>query len=149
DAGGEVVYAGPLGPFEDAQASATSGFLFGRKRVTVPEKRRVITGRCVQLRGATGNNLRSLDVKFPLGLLCVVTGPSGSGKSTLIEETLFPALASKIKGEPATALPYDELSIEGDLADVLFLDQSPLARSARSNPATYIGVFDEIRKTFA
>jgi len=149
ESGGQLLYAGPLAPFADVSGSVTSDFLFGRKRVTVPQKRRPLTKRAVQLRGARGNNLQSIDVSFPLGVLCVITGPSGSGKSTMVEETLFPGLAQKIKGEPATAFVHDELRIEGELSDVVFLDQSPLARSARSNPATYLGAFDEIRKTFA
>jgi len=149
EAGGQVLYAGPLAPFADAQGSATSDFLFARKRLTVPQKRRSITGRAVNLRGARGNNLKSIDVSFPLGVLCVVTGPSGSGKSTLVEETLFPALAHQITGEPREAFPHDGVSKGGDLTAVVFLDQSPLARSARSNPVTYLRAFDEIRKTFA
>ncbi len=149
EAGGQVLYSGPFAPFADAQGSATSDFLFGRKRVTVPQKRRSISGLAIHLRGARGNNLKSIDVSFPLGVLCVVTGPSGSGKSTLIEETLFPALVHQIKGEPVTAFAHDGVCIDGDLSDVVFLDQSPLARSARSNPATYLRAFDEIRKTFA
>jgi excinuclease ABC subunit A len=149
EAGGNVVYSGPLAAFEQAQGSATSDFLFGRKKVAVPQKRRPITSRAVHLRGARGNNLKSIDVSFPLGVLCVVTGPSGSGKSTLVEETLFPALAHEVSGQPATAFPYDEVRKVGDLADVVFLEQMPLVRSARSNPVTYLGTFDEIRKTFA
>jgi excinuclease ABC subunit A len=149
EAGGEVLYAGPLAPFADVQGSVTSDFLFRRKSATVPQKRRSITGRSVHLRGARGNNLKSIDVSFPLGVLCVVTGPSGAGKSTLVEETLFPALAQRIKGEAAMALLHDDLQADGDLSDVVFLDQSPLARLARSNPVTYLGAFDEIRKTFA
>lgn len=149
EAGGNVLYAGPLAGFAKAEGSATSDFLFGRKKATVPQKRRPVTGRTIQVRGARGNNLKSIDVSFPLGVLCVVTGPSGSGKSTLVEETLFPALAHQISGEPATAFPHDGLHKVGDLADVVFLDQSPLLRSARSNPVTYLGAFDEIRKTFA
>jgi len=149
EAGGQVLYSGPLTPFADAQGSATSDFLFGRKRVTAPQKRRSITNRAVHLRGARGNNLKAIDVSFPLGVLCVVTGPSGAGKSTLVEETLFPALAHQLTGEPATAFPHDGVSTVGDLSGVVFLDHSPLLRSARSNPVTYLKAFDEIRKTFA
>src|SRR5262249_46352673 len=139
----------PLAPFADVQGSVTSDFLFGRKSATVPQKRRSITGRSVHLRGARGNNLKSIDVSFPLGVLCAVTGPSGAGKSTLVEETLFPALAQRIRGEAEMALLHDDLRVVGDLSEVVFLDQSPLARLARSNPVTYLGAFDEIRKTFA
>ncbi len=149
EAGGQVLYSGPLAPFADTQGSATSDFVFGRKRVTPPQKRRSITSRAVHLRGARGNNLKSIDVSFPLGVLCVVTGPSGSGKSTLVEETLFPTLSHQLTGEPMTALPHDGVSKAGDFSDVVLLDQSPLLRSARSNPVTYLKAFDEIRKTFA
>ncbi len=149
EAGGNVLYAGPVAPFADAEGSATSDFLCGRKKPAVPPKRRPVTTRSIQLLGARGNNLKSIDVTFPLGVLCVVTGPSGSGKSTLVEETLFPALARQIKGESAMALPYDRLASGGELADVVYLEQTPLVRSARSNPVTYLGAFDEIRKTFA
>jgi excinuclease ABC subunit A len=149
EAGGNVVYAGPPAEFAAAQGSATSAFLSGRKTTTVPAKRRPKSARSIQVRGASGNNLKCIDVSFPLGVLCVVTGPSGSGKSTLVEETLYPALAHHISGAPATALPHDGLRLVGEIADMVFVDQTPLARSARSNPATCLSAFDEIRKTFA
>jgi excinuclease ABC subunit A len=101
------------------------------------------------LSGASGRNLRNLDVAFPLGVLCVVTGVSGSGKSTLIDETLHPALAKAISGENLPALPCQELTGFSGLADVVLIDQSPIGRSSRSNPVTYLKAFDEIRKTFA
>ncbi len=86
---------------------------------------------------------------FPLGVLTVVTGVSGAGKSTLVEETLYPALRHYIDQAPDSAAPYNELIVTGEVADVVFLDQSPLSRSARSNPVTHLKAFDEIRKTFA
>ena len=101
------------------------------------------------LKGARGNNLKSINVTFPLGVLCVVTGVSGSGKSTLVKQTLYPALRQRITGDPADSAPHDELIMSGDVAQVVLLDQSPLARSARSNPATHLKAFDEIRRTFA
>ncbi|MBX6313349.1 MAG: AAA family ATPase, partial [Isosphaeraceae bacterium] len=101
------------------------------------------------LLGARGHNLKDLDVEFPLGVLCVVTGVSGSGKSTLIEETLYPALMRRLKGEPLPAEPYRELRGANALDDVVLVDQSPIGRSPRSNPVTYLKAFDEIRKTFA
>ena len=103
----------------------------------------------IRLVGARGNNLKSIDVTFPLGLLTVVTGVSGSGKTTLVEETLYPALRHHLSRESGSAAAYSELIVSGEVADVVFLDQSPLSRSARSNPATHLKVFDEIRKTFA
>jgi len=148
-AGGQVLYSGPLAGFSEAPGSATSDYLNGRKRIAVPVTRRPVTKGVVRLTGAHGNNLKSIDVAFPLGVLCVVTGVSGSGKSTLVEETLYRALRHRIASEPATSAPYDELKISGEVAGAVFLDQSPLARSARSNPATHLKAFDEIRKTFA
>ena len=103
----------------------------------------------VTVKGARGNNLKSIDVTFPLGVLTVVTGVSGSGKSTLINETLFPALNQHSSGLPTTSAPFDELIVAGEVAQVVLLDQSPLARSARSNPATHLKAFGEIRRTFA
>jgi len=148
-AGGQVLYSGPLAGFSNSEGSATSDYLNGRKRIAVPETRRPVTRRVVRLTGARGNNLKSIDVAFPLGVLCVVTGVSGSGKSTLVEETLYPALRHQIANAPATAAPHGGLEVSGEVAGAVFLDQSPLARSARSNPATHLKAFDEIRKTFA
>jgi excinuclease ABC subunit A len=149
EAGGRVLYAGPLAGFPDAQGSATSDFLNGRKQLAVPSKRRAGSGRSIVLKGARGNNLKAIDVSFPLGALCLVTGVSGSGKSTLVEETLFPALRYHIAREAAPAAPFSELSVPENVGDVVLLDQSPLARSPRSNAVTYLKAFDEIRKTFA
>jgi excinuclease ABC subunit A len=149
EAGGQVLYAGPIGAFANTEGSATSDFAFGRKGVAVPARRRSITSRSVRLSGSRGNNLKNIDVAFPLGVLCVVTGPSGSGKSTLVEETLYPALLHQIAGAAATALSHDSVKLSGAIDEVVFLDQSPLLRSARSNPVTYLKAFDEIRKTFA
>jgi excinuclease ABC subunit A len=149
EAGGRVLHAGPVASFLHAEASATADYLTGRKRLPVPATRRPVKTRAARLTGARGNNLKSIDVAFPLGVVCAVTGVSGSGKSTLVEETLYPALRSRIAGEAAVAALYDDLTGIEDLADAVFLDQSPLARSARSNPVTYLKVFDEIRKTFA
>ncbi len=148
-AGGQVLYSGSVAGLALAQGSATGDYLYGRKQVPVPAKHRAGSGRFVTLIGARGNNLKSIDVSFPLGVLCVVTGVSGSGKSTLVRETLYPALWHRITGEPAIAAPYDNLTVSGDVAQVVFLDQAPLARSARSNPATHLKAFDEIRQTFA
>ena len=148
-AGGEVLYSGPLGGLTKVEGSATGDFLSGRKRVNPPERRRAKSKRLVTLKGARGNNLKSIDVTFPLGVLCVVTGVSGSGKSTLVKDTLYPALRARISGQPGQPAPYDELIQTGDIAQVVYLDQSPLARSARSNPATHLKAFDEIRRTFA
>jgi excinuclease ABC subunit A len=148
-AGGQLIYNGPIAGFTAALNSATSDYLSGRIRVPVPASHRPKSRRELHLTGARGNNLKSIDVSFPLGLFCAVTGVSGSGKTTLVERTLYPALRSRITGEPSSTEPYGDLRVEGAVAGVVLLDQSPLARSARSNPATHLKAFDEIRKTFA
>ncbi len=148
DAGGRVLYEGPPAGVADAPGSATGAFLSGRSRVAIPARRREPKGRVV-LAGATGNNLQDIDVAFPLGVLCVVTGVSGSGKSTLVEETLHPALAKALRGGSPPAAPYRGIAGFEPLADVALVDQSPIGRTSRSNPATYLKAFDEIRKTFA
>ena len=148
ESGGRVLYEGPPEGAGEVLESATGAYLSGRERAVDPGLRRVPKGQLV-LRGAVGNNLKDLDVSFPLGVLCVVTGVSGSGKSTLIDETLHPALAKAIRNEPLAALPYRELAGFEGLADVVMIDQSPIGRSSRSNPVTYLKAFDEIRKTFA
>ena len=147
--GGEVLYAGPIAGLAQAERSATADYLSGRKRVCAPERRHQRTARNLTVKGARGNNLKSIDVTFPLGVLCVVTGVSGSGKSTLVKETLFPALRQRLSGEPILSVAHDELIVHGDVAHVVLLDRSPLVRSARSNPATHSNAFDEIRRTFA
>jgi excinuclease ABC subunit A len=149
EAGGRLLFAGPTSEFSSAAGSATAEYLSGRRRPLIPRSRRAGTGRSIELMGARGNNLKSIDVSFPTGVLCAVTGVSGAGKSTLIEETLYPALRQVIAGETSGGCPYTELRGAEALESVEFLDQSPLARSGRSNPVTYLKVFDEIRRTFA
>jgi excinuclease ABC subunit A len=148
-AGGQILYSGPLAAFSDVSGSPTSDYLSRRKQTTVLAPRRPSKDRSIRLIGAHGNNLKSIDVTFPLNVLSVVTGVSGAGKSTLVEETLYPALRHHIVHDPDAAAPYSEIQISGEVADLEFLDQSPLSRSARSNPATHLKAFDEIRKTFA
>ena len=148
-AGGQVLYSGPLGGFSQVSGSPTSDYLCRRKQAAVSGPRRPVKDRSIRLVGARGNNLKSIDVTFPLHVLSVVTGVSGAGKSTLVEETLYPALRHQIVHDPDAAAPYSELIVSGEVADVVFLDQSPLSRSTRSNPATHVKAFDEIRRTFA
>ncbi len=149
EGGGRVLYVGPPSGVEKAALSATGEFLSGRKRVVAPERRRSLTRGSLRLSGARGHNLKTIDVTFPLGVLCVVTGVSGAGKSTLVEETLYPALQRRLGHEPLPAEPHREIIGTGDLDNVVFVDQSPIGRSSRSNPVTYLKIFDEIRKIFA
>ena len=145
--GGEVVFAGT--PEEMMKTDTlTARYLDGRMKIEVPEKRRTGNGKSLWLRGARGNNLKNVDVEFPLGRLICVTGVSGSGKSTLINDTLQPALSQHFYRSLQEPLPYD--SIEGleYIDKVVNVDQSPLGRTPRSNPATYTGVFSDIRNLF-
>ena len=145
--GGEVVFQGTP---EDMlkQHTITSQYLNGELKILIPEKRREGNGKSIWIRGAKGNNLKNIDVEFPLGKLIVVTGVSGSGKSTLINETLQPILSKHFYRSMKEPLAYD--SIEGikNIDKVVDVDQSPLGRTPRSNPATYTGVFSDIRSLF-
>ncbi len=147
-AGGQVVYVGPPEGIVDAKNSPTGDYLSGRVGVVIPKKRRKPAG-WIEIKGASGNNLKSIDVKIPLGVFAVVTGVSGSGKSTLVEETIFPALTQRLAGEPLAGAHCTEFHGSETLSAVSLIDQSPIGRSGRSNPATYLKAFDEIRGTFA
>ena len=145
--GGEVVFEGT--PQEMLQKETlTSQYLTGKMKIEIPEIRRHGNGRSLWIRGAKGNNLKNVDVEFPLGKLICVTGVSGSGKSTLINDTLQPILSQHFYRSLQDPLPYD--SIEGleHIDKVVNVDQSPLGRTPRSNPATYTGVFSDIRNLF-
>ena len=145
--GGEVVFQGT--PAEMLKTNTiTAQYLNGKMAIKVPEKRREGNGKNITIHGARGNNLKNVDVEFPLGKLIVVTGVSGSGKSTLVNETLQPILSQHFYRSLKKPMPYD--SIEGiDLIDkVVNVDQSPIGRTPRSNPATYTGVFADIRTLF-
>ncbi|GAC1474788.1 MAG: excinuclease ABC subunit UvrA [Isosphaeraceae bacterium] len=149
EAGGRVLYVGPPGEMDGASGSLTADFLNGRRRADIPDGRRKPGRDWLRLKGARGHNLKDLDVNFPLGVLCVVTGVSGSGKSTLIEETLYPALRRLLGPEAVAGAPFRELTGNETLEEVVLVDQTPIGRSGRSNPVTYLKAFDEIRKTFA
>jgi excinuclease ABC subunit A len=149
EAGGQVLYAGPAGPLAEVRESLTGDFLAGRKRVEVPASRRQPTRGALTLTGVRGNNLKSIDVSFPLKVLCVVTGVSGAGKSTLVEQTLYPALRKRLFNELLPCEPFTELIGTGEVEGVELLDQTSIGRTGRSNPVTYLKAFDEIRKTFA
>jgi excinuclease ABC subunit A len=149
--GGHVLYQGPPAGVVDSPASLTGDYLAGRRHIAVPSRRRPTNHGSLRVVGARAHNLKDLTVDFPLGVLCVVTGVSGAGKSTLVEETLYPALAlRKHKKAPADAPEaVAEVRGAGQIGDVILMDQTPLPRTARSNPVTYLKVFDEIRKVFA
>lgn len=145
--GGQVVFQGT--PEEMLkQHTITSQYLNGEMKIEVPEERRKGNGKSITIHGASGNNLKHVDVEFPLGKLIVVTGVSGSGKSTLINETLQPILSQHFYRSLKKPMPYD--SVEGIeyIDKVVNVDQSPLGRTPRSNPATYTGVFSDIRSLF-
>ena len=145
--GGEIVAAGT---FDDILKSGTvtADYLTGRRRIEIPAQLRPGTGECIVLRGARGNNLKNVTVEFPLGKLVCVTGVSGSGKSTLVNETLRPILSKALYRSFDQPLEYD--SVEGieHIDKLVVVDQSPIGRSPRSNPATYSNVFSDIRKLF-
>ena len=145
--GGEVVFQGT--PQEMLKHhTITSQYLNGELEIAIPKMRRPGNGKSIWIRGARGNNLKGVDVEFPLGKLIVVTGVSGSGKSTLINETLQPILSQHFYRSLKKPMPYD--SVEGleNIDKVVCVDQSPLGRTPRSNPATYTGVFSDIRSLF-
>ncbi|MBP7557319.1 MAG: excinuclease ABC subunit UvrA [Chitinophagaceae bacterium] len=127
----------------------TSGYLNGHHRIEVPAERRKGNGKFLELKGAKGNNLRNVDVKFPLGKFIVVSGVSGSGKSTLINETLYPILSTHAYGSRVSPLEYKNIKGLENIDKVIEIDQSPIGRTPRSNPATYCGFFTEIRTLFA
>nr|WP_278705973.1 excinuclease ABC subunit UvrA [Bacteroides intestinalis] len=145
--GGEVVFAGT--PKEMLEThTLTSQYLNGEREIEIPQKRREGNGHSLWLRGARGNNLKGVDVEFPLGKLICVTGVSGSGKSTLINETLQPILSQKFYRSLQDPLEYDTIEGLENVDKVVNVDQSPLGRTPRSNPATYTGVFSDIRNLF-
>ncbi|MEA5109705.1 UvrABC system protein A [bioreactor metagenome] len=146
--GGKIVATGT--PEEMLQCkSITCCYLNGKKQISIPPVRRVGNGQRIVLKGASGNNLQHVDLSLPLGLFICVTGVSGSGKSTLINETLYPILSQHFYRSDKKPLPYESVKGLEHLDKVIEIDQSPIGRTPRSNPATYTGVFDEIRKLFA
>lgn len=147
--GGYVVAQGDVEEIKKCKESVTGQYLSGDKKIPVPEKRRQGNGKFIEIKGAQENNLKNIDVKFPLGKIIAVTGVSGSGKSSLVNEVLYKKLASKLNG--AKKKPGKHLKISGiENADkVIDIDQSPIGRTPRSNPATYTGLFTDIREIFA
>ena len=147
--GGGVVATGPPKAIEDDPNSLTGQYMSGKLKIVVPELRRLPNGQRLRVKGARAHNLRNIDVEFPIGVFTVVTGVSGSGKSTLVEEILYPALYRHVYKSPLEPLAHDK--IEGiDLVDkVIEIDQSPIGRTPRSNPATYTGLFTPLRELYA
>jgi len=148
--GGRVVVSGPVQELLDSPESLTGQYLSGRRAIEVPAKRRPRDPkRQLVVRGARENNLRDLDVAFPLGVFTAVTGVSGSGKSTLVNEILYKALAKELHGARDVPRRHTRVNGVSQVDKVVHVDQSPIGRTPRSNPATYTGVFDHIRKLFA
>ena len=145
--GGEVVYQGTPGKMLKSH-TLTADYLNGVKAIQVPETRRKGNGKYIELKGASGHNLKDVDLKLPLGMFVCVTGVSGSGKSSLINGTLQPILSREFYRSMQEPLPYKEIKGIENVDKIVTVDQSPLGRSPRSNPATYTGVFADIRKLF-
>ncbi len=147
--GGKIVAVGTPAQIKRNRNSITGAYLSNRKRIPVTKERRTFNGNFITLTGARGNNLKNVDVKIPMGVFTVVTGLSGSGKSTLINETLYRILARKFYNSRKAPLPYDNISGMELIDKVIDIDQSPIGRTPRSNPATYTGVFTYIRDLFS
>ena len=147
--GGEILYSGPVPGLLDCEASQTGGYLSGRLRIEVPDQRRPVTDRAVEVRGAAVNNLQNLSVRFPLGVMTCVTGVSGSGKSSLVIETLFREAERYFTDKRGYLRGPHLLHGMEQLDKVIDIDQSPIGRTPRSNPATYTGVMTPIRELLA
>ena len=147
--GGKVIAQGTAEQIKQIPESITGQYLSGKKQIPIPEKRRKSNGRAIEVKGATQNNLKNINVKFPLGQFICVTGVSGSGKSTLVNDILYKALAKQINGSNEKPGAHKEIIGIENIDKIINIDQSPIGRTPRSNPATYTGVFDNIRDIFA
>ena len=147
--GGNVISAGTVENIKQNPNSITGAYLSGRKQIKVPQKRRKQTGKSIEIKGARENNLKNIDVKIPLGVFTCVTGVSGSGKSTLINEILYKGLAKELYKASEFPGKHDKILGIENIDKVINIDQSPIGKTPRSNPATYTGVFDLIRDIFA
>lgn len=145
--GGEIVFQGTPADMLKTH-TLTAQYLNGERKIEIPKKRRKGNGKSIILHGCRGNNLKNIDVKFPLGELIVVTGVSGSGKSTLINDTLQPILSQHFYRSLKSPMPYDSIEGMDNIDKVVNVDQAPIGRTPRSNPATYTGVFTDIRQLF-
>ncbi len=146
--GGQIMNAGPISEL-NSQDSLTTKYLTGEMKIEIPAKRRKGNGKFLELNGAKGHNLKNVDLKIPLGTLCCITGVSGSGKSSLINHTLYPILLAHIYNGVKKPLPYKTIKGIENLDKVIEIDQSPIGRTPRSNPATYTNMFTEIRSLYA
>ena len=150
DGGGEVVYQGTLKSFlRSAKNSTTKKYLANEKKIEVPGSRRKTTGNSINVIGASENNLKNIDIRFPLGTLTCVTGVSGSGKSSLVNDILYSALLRKLRRKAERAGKHERIEGTEHIDDVIILDQASIGRNSRSNPVTYIKVYDDIRKILA
>jgi len=147
--GGTVVYHGSFKNLPARNGSLTAQYLKGNKAIKIPSKRRKSTGNAIVLKGASQNNLNDIDVTFPLNMLVCITGVSGSGKSTLVQDTLYGAIKKKKEGYTGFVGKYENIEGVQFINDVILVDQSPIGRTPRSNPITYVKVFDEIRRLFS
>ncbi len=147
--GGHVVYSGPAAEIEACEASLTGQYLSGKRRIPLPPKRREGNGHYLTVKGAKENNLKNIDATFPLGAFTCVTGVSGSGKSSLVNAILYKRLAKDLNRAHTRAGKHDGIEGLEHLDKVIAIDQSPIGRSPRSNPATYTGVFNDIRELYA
>lgn len=147
--GGNIVCAGTVEDIKNCEESITGQYLSGRKKIPVPEKRREGNGKFLEILGARQNNLKNLNVKIPLGKFVCVTGVSGSGKSSLVNEILFKELSKKLNKSRKVSGNFDKMLGVENLDKIISIDQSPIGRSPRSNPATYTGLFTDIRELFA
>ncbi len=147
--GGNIVCAGTIDDIKACEQSITGAYLSGRRTIPVPQQRRVGSGKSLIIRGARQNNLQNIDVEIPLGKFVCVTGVSGSGKSSLINEIMYKKLASELNRAKTYAGEHDCIDGTDELDKIINIDQSPIGRTPRSNPATYTGVFNDIRELFA
>ncbi|MBI5233107.1 MAG: excinuclease ABC subunit UvrA, partial [Deltaproteobacteria bacterium] len=147
--GGHIVYSGGVKEFLTMSRTITADYLTGRREIPVPRWRRKGRDQSLALKGAKGNNLKNISLNIPLGTLTVITGVSGSGKSTLVMDTLYNALALRFGARTCRPLPYEKIDGAGYLSDIQLIDQSPIGKTPRSNPITYIRGFDDIRRLFA